>query len=101
ARSAPRTRPPASATTVLSGPSDAIATGAAQSFFASAPVVVLADPGRPAAVAAAAADAVRAHAPLLLTATAGQAIVGRALQEQIHALKPRAVLAVGVPGSDL
>ncbi|HTZ24204.1 MAG TPA: hypothetical protein VMC83_09450 [Streptosporangiaceae bacterium] len=101
ARLASRTRRPAAATTVLSGPSDAIAAGAAQSFFASAPVVVLADPGRPTAVAAAAADAVRAHAPLLLTATSGQALIGRALQAQIRALKPRAVLAVGVPSSDL
>jgi hypothetical protein len=101
ARLVSRTRRPAAATTVLSGPPDAIAAGAARSFFASAPVVVLADPGRPGAVVAAAADAVRAHAPLLLTAAAGQAPIGRELQAQIRALKPRAVLAVGVPGSDL
>jgi hypothetical protein len=100
ARPAPRTRPPASATTVLSGPPGVIAAGAAQSFFASAPVIVLADPGRPAAVAAAADDAVRLHAPLLLTAT-GQALVSRALQAQIRGLKPRAVLAVGVSGNEL
>jgi hypothetical protein len=101
ARLAPQTRPPASATTVLSGPAGEIAASAAQSFFASAPVIVLADPGRPAALQAAASDAVRLHAPLLLTATAGQALVSRALQAQIHGLKPRAVLAVGVPGSEL
>jgi hypothetical protein len=101
ARLVSRTRRPAAVTTVLSGPPDAIAAGAAQSFFASAPVIVLADPGHPAAVVAAAADAVRAHAPLLLTAAAGQALIGPALQAQIRALKPRAVLAVGVPGGDL
>jgi hypothetical protein len=109
--SAPRTRPPASVTTVLSGPPDVIAAAAAQSFLVSAPVVVLADPSRPAALAAAEADAARVHAPLLLTAAAGQActvsaagrscdtaaLVSEALQAQIRALKPRAVLAVGVP----
>jgi hypothetical protein len=123
--SAARTRPPGSATTVLSGPPDVIAAAAAQSFFASAPVVVLADPARPAALAAAAADAVRVHAPLLLTATGGEAggqarttactaskpeagrscvtvaLVSRALQAQIHALEPRAVLVVGVTGNAL
>jgi hypothetical protein len=101
ARPAPRTRPPVSATTVLSGPAGVIAASAAQSFFASAPVIVLADPGRPAALATAASDAVRLHAPLLLTATAGQALLSRALQAQIRSLKPRAVLAVGVSGSEL
>jgi hypothetical protein len=125
-RSAARTRPPASATTVLSGPPDVIAAAAAETLLASAPVVVLADPSRPGALAAAAADAVRVHAPLLLTATgrvaggqvrttaacragapgAGRscatvALVSRALQAQIQALDPRAVLAVGVAGHAL
>jgi hypothetical protein len=125
-RPAPRTRAPASAATVLSGPPEVLAAAAAQSFLASAPVVVLADPSRPAALAVAAADAERVHAPLLLTA-AGRvatgevrttaactahgpgggrpcvtaALVSRALQAQIHALEPRAVLAVGVAGSAL
>jgi hypothetical protein len=118
--SAPRTRPPASATTVLSGAPDAVAAAAAQSFFASAPVVVLASPGNPAVLAKAAADAVRVHAPLLLTAAGGQAgggvrttaciaakpgsglpcltaaLAGRASQGPIHALDIRTVLAVGV-----
>jgi hypothetical protein len=118
--SAPRTQPPASATTVLSGPPDTIAAAAARTFFASAPVVVLADPGRPAALATAAADAIRLHAPLLLTATGHEAggqvrttacmagkpaagrscvtaaLVSQALQAQIRALEPRAVLVVGV-----
>jgi hypothetical protein len=106
---------------VLSGPPDVIAAAAARSFLASAPVVVVADPGRPAALVAAAADAVRLHAPLLLTAggparataacTAGEpgagrpcgtaALVSPALQAQIHALQPRAVLAVGLAGTAL
>jgi len=100
-RPAARTRPPVSATTVISGSSGAIAATAAQSFFVSAPVVVLADPGHPAALAAAAGDAVHAHAPLLLTAPGGQAPVSRALDAQIRALKARAVLAVGVAGGAL
>ena len=101
APSAPRTRLLHSATTVLSGPPGLIAAAAAQTFFASAPVVVLADPGHPGALTAAAVDAAGAHAPFLLTASAGQALVSRALQAQIRALKPRAVLAVGVAASAL
>ncbi len=97
ARLAPQTRPPSAAATVLSGPPDVVAAAAARSFLASAPVVVMADPSLPAALAAAAADAVRLHAPLLLTATGREAaLVGPALQAQIHALEPRAVLAVGL-----
>jgi hypothetical protein len=91
-RAAARTRAPASAVTVLSGPPDMLAAAAAQRLFASTPVVVVADPSRPGALAAGAADAVRVHAPLLLTAA------GRVLQTRIHALRPRAVLAVGVAG---
>jgi len=81
-----RTRQPGSAVSVLTGTPDAIAAGVAQDLFASAPVVVLAAPGRAADLAAAAADAVREHAPLLLTS---------AEPALIHALHPRAVLAVG------
>jgi hypothetical protein len=111
---------------VLSGPPDMLAAAAALSFLASAPVVVLADPSSPGALAAAAADAVRVHAPLLLTAAgrvaggqvrttaacatsepgagrscATTALVSRALRAQIHALEPRAVLAVGMAGNAL
>ncbi len=116
-----RTRQPASAVSVLTAAPDVLAADVAQDLFASAPVVVLAAPGRPAALAAAAADAVRAHAPLLLTsaqptlaARTGTAaacpgggrgawrpcvaasLVDGALRAQIHALDPRALLAVGV-----
>jgi hypothetical protein len=125
-RVAARTRPPGPAASVLAGPSAAVAAGAAQSLFASAPVVVVADAGRPAELATAAIDAVRVHAPLLLTAAeprvaahagtpaacaAGEPGTGRscltatlvsaALKAQIHALDPRAVLAVGVAGKAL
>jgi hypothetical protein len=96
-----QTRSPVSATTVISGTSGAIAATAAESFFASAPVVVLADPGHPATLAAAAGDAVHAHAPLLLTAAGDQALVSRALDAQLRALKARDVLAVGVAGGAL
>ena len=94
APSAPRTRLPHSATTVLSGPPGWIAAAAAQTFFASAPVVVLADPGHPGALTAAAVDSGRsARAVPADPRAAGQALVSRALQAQIRALKPRAVLA--------
>ena len=100
----------------------------AQRLFASAPVVVVASPSLPADLAAAARSALRAHAPLLLTSTppggtgpggasatparaaartvadhsAGTtAVVSAVLRAQIRALKPRAVLAVGVAGNAL
>src|SRR5712672_2997533 len=66
------TRVPAPATSVLAGAPDVVAGGVASRLFASAPVVVVASPGRPAGLAAAARSALRAHAPLLLL-TAGPA----------------------------
>ena len=66
-RLAPRTRLPASAASVLAGPPDVVAEDVAQRLFAFAPVIVVAGPG-PQADAAAARLALRAHAPLLLTA---------------------------------
>jgi len=101
------TRVPAPATSVLAGAPDAVAGGVASRLFASAPVVVVASPGRPAGLAAAARSALRAHAPLLLTAgpaaraaartASGPAVVVSAmLRAQIRALDPRAVLAAGV-----
>ena len=59
------TRPPAT-TTVLAGPSTAVAAGAASRLFASAAVVVLANVHNQAALEVAAATARRAHAPMLL-----------------------------------
>ena len=127
-RLAARTRLPASAISVLTGGPDAIAEGTADSLFASAPVVVVASPSRPADLPAAARLALRAHAPLLLTSTptvgAGPggtgataaraavrtvadhsygtaAVVSAVLRTQIRTLEPRVVLAVGVPENAL
>ncbi len=122
-RLAPRTRLPASAASVLAGPPDVVAEDVAQRLFAFAPVIVVAGPG-PQADAAAARQALRAHAPLLLTAvraghsapggtatmafraaagTAGAAaaVVSAALRAQIRDLDPHVVLAVGVAASVL
>ena len=63
---APRTRSPAAATSVLTGTADVIADEVAARLFASSPVVVVASP-EPSAGLAAAREALRAHAPVLLT----------------------------------
>jgi hypothetical protein len=95
---AARTRPPAATTSVLTGAGDVVAAGMAQRLFASAPVVVVANPGPPAELAAAGRSALRAHAPLLLTsAAAGGGGPDAMARAQIKVLHPRAVLAVGVP----
>jgi len=126
-RVAPRTRLPASSTSVLTGPADVVAADVAQSLFASAPVIVVASPS-PQAEVAAARQALRAHAPLLLTAAragrsapggvatmalritvrpasgsspAGTAVVSAALRARIEALDPHVVLAVGVAANVL
>ncbi len=121
-RLAPQTRLPASAASVLAGPPDVVAEDVAQRLFAFAPVIVVAGPG-PQADAAAARQALRAHAPLLLTAvrpgrsapggaatmafrTAGTtgataAVVSAALRARIRELDPRVVLAVGVAANVL
>ncbi len=120
-RLAPRTRLPASAASVLAGPPDVVAEDVAQRLFAFAPVIVVAGPG-PQADAAAARLALRAHAPLLLTAvrpghsapggvattafrtagtTGATAVVSVALRARIRDLDPRVVLAVGVAANVL
>jgi hypothetical protein len=123
----PRTRLPASATSVLTGTPDAVAEDVAQRLFASAPVIVVASPS-PQADVTAARQALRAHAPLLLTAaptggsapggaatmafriavrtasgssSATAAVISVALRAQIRALDPHVVLAVGVAASEL
>jgi hypothetical protein len=88
-----RAEPAAPGTSVLTGAPDALAAGVAHTLFLSAPVIVVADAGRPAEVSAAAAEAGRAHAPLLLVA--GDT-VGAATRAEIGSLHPRAVLAAGV-----
>ena len=101
-RLAAQTHPPASQTSVLAGAADVVAGSLAQELLASAPVVIVASPGRPAELAAATRWALRAHAPLLLaSARSGGAVVSAMLRARIKALHPRAVLAVGVPGNVL
>jgi nitroreductase len=112
------TRLPAIGTTVLAGPPDTLAASLARSLISSAPVVVIAPPGRPALLATAARLAVQAHAPLLLTAmtrasaigsTASQApprtsvpaLLSPAAKADIAALAPRYALAVGVRAAEL
>ena len=99
---AARAHAPASAATVLSGLPDAVAAGAARELLASAPAVVVADPGDAARLLAAARWAVREHAPLLL-ATAPEPgrpvpgpVISAGTRAEIRALRPRVVLAVGV-----
>jgi hypothetical protein len=123
---APRTRSPAAATSVLTGTADVIADEVAAGLFASSPVVVVASP-EPSAGLAAAREALRAHAPVLLTSAptggattsnpfsgtaapspgtaappSGTAdVVSAMLRAQLRALDPRAVLAVGIAASVL
>jgi len=111
-----RTRPPASASSVLTGPASALAVGVAEQLFAAAPVVVVANASDPAGLPAAATRAERAHAPLLLASPAVSAHPGSGVAQPgsssaqaadaavwtaIGALRPRAVLAVGIPQAAL
>ncbi len=110
---AARTHPPASATSVLTGTApDVLAADMARQLFAASPVVVVANPQRPADLAVAASRARHAGAPLLLTAvqaatrpagttSAGPSATSAAMRVEIDDLHPRAVLAVGVTGSAL
>ena len=104
-RPAAQTRSPTAAVSVLAGAPEVVAAGVARELFAAAPVVVVADPDHPADWRAAAALARRSAAPLLLTP--GRVTLGRAgpglavLRAEISALRPRAVLAVGVTGKVL
>jgi hypothetical protein len=90
------THAPAAGTTVLSGPPSLVAAGLTRLLFAHAPAVVVSGQGR-AALQAAALAARRAHAPLLLTPSAGQAggPGSTALAAEIKSLDPATVLAVG------
>ena len=88
-----RAEPATPGASVLTGPPGALATDVARTLFSFAPVVVIADAGRAAAVSAAAARAAQAHAPLLL---ATGAVVGAVTRAEVGSLHPRAVLAVGI-----
>ena len=95
----------ATATSVLAGAPDQVADSVAGKLLAAAPVVVVARPDRPAALAAAARSALRAHAPLLLASGRTRASradpAGAALRSQIREMRPRAVLAAGPAGPPL
>ena len=98
---AARTRLPVPQTSVLAGPADMVAGNLAQQLFASAPVVIVARPDRPAELTAA-RWALRTHAPLLLaSAQAGGAAVSAMLRARIKALDPHVVLAAGMSGNVL
>jgi hypothetical protein len=103
-RAVPRVHPPAVGTSVLSGAPANVAAGAARGLFSSAPVVVVASVDTRGDMASAVRLARRAHAPVLLTATAPAAAAAAAaavLRTEVKALHPRAVLAVGMAGSVL
>jgi hypothetical protein len=92
-----RTHAPSSAASVAAGTPDVIAAAVARRLLAAAPVIVVGRADRPAALAAAAGAAGRAHAPLLLTSgRAGGTALGAATRAEIGALRPAAVLAVGI-----
>ena len=98
---AARTRLPVPETSVLAGAADMVAGNLAQQLFASAPVVIVARPDRPAELTAA-RWALRTHAPLLLaSARAGGAAVSAMLRARIKALDPHVVLAAGMSGNVL
>jgi hypothetical protein len=103
-----RTRPPASATWILTGAPDVLTAGVARRLLASAPVVVVARANRPADLAAAIAHAEQAHAPLLLISSRAGAGAGKTAapvsavtRAEIYALHARAVLAVAMTGNAL
>ena len=94
-----QTHAPSAAATVLGGAPETVAAGAAQQLFASAPVVVIANPGDLAGLRAAARQAVRVHAPLLLATAPSRgraAVASAATLAAAQALHARSVLAVGV-----
>ncbi len=95
-----RTRPPTATTSVLSGPADAVAGQAAQTLFASSPVVIVARADSRHDLAVAAIDALVVDAPVLLTSSQPAkrtTPVSALTRTDISRLHPRAVLAVGVP----
>ena len=99
-----RTRPPTPTVSVLTGAPSAVAAEAAKWLFASSPLVVVADAGSRQDLATAATDAQRVHAPLLLASprSAGPQIsVTPFARDEIKALRPRAVLEVGLPAAAL
>jgi hypothetical protein len=95
APTAAQLRAPKSRATVVHGTPAALSAAVASRLFASAPVVILASPAGPAALALAARDAREQSAPLLLTAGA-TAVLSPAVRDEIIRLRASYVLAVGL-----
>jgi hypothetical protein len=90
------TRDPAAPVTDLPGTAVATAAGLASQLFARAPAVVITSTAGSGTVGAAAvASAV--HAPLLLAPARGNAADRAALLTAVRSLRPKAILAAGVP----
>ncbi len=101
ARMRVRSRQPAAGVTLLPGSLAATSAELASRLFARAPAVVVAAAASPTDLAAAAADAIRHHAPLLLSPARGSAGDITALRAAIRSLHPAAVLAVGLSAGSL
>jgi hypothetical protein len=95
APTAPQLHEPAAAAAVLTGPAAAVADKTAAKLFASDPVVVLASPARPAALATAARDAADESAPMLLV-SGSVPVVSPAVRAEIGKLHASYVLSVGL-----
>jgi hypothetical protein len=96
AAAAVRTRVPRTAATIVSGSPATASASLAHALLASAPAAVVASTSTRADVVTGAAMARRAHAPLLLLPVRDTAAQLSGLRATIAALKPRAVLAVGL-----
>src|SRR5262249_55881982 len=94
ARAAVLTRDPAAAASALRGTAVSTAAGLASELFARAPAVVVTTAG---SGVGAAAIASRVHAPLLLAPAPGSAADQAKLLAALRSLRPKAVLAVGLP----
>lgn len=95
ARTGAQLREPSAPAAVLTGPAAAMTAKLAGQLFASDPVVVLASPARPAALATAARDAVDESAPMLLTGGSAP-LVSPSVRAEIGDLHASYVLSVGL-----
>ena len=102
ASAGPRTRQPRSVISVLAGSPAGITAATARLLLSAAPSAVVADSASRSAVTAAAGIADRAHAPLLLMSPGARAVAqASGLRAAITALRPRAVLPVGIAAAVL
>jgi hypothetical protein len=97
-----QTRQPTALASVLSGSPAAVSSGLTHLLLSSAPSAVVANAASARDVTAASAIARRAHAPLLLMSSRGNAGAQEgAIRSAIKAFDPRALLAVGISGTSL